>query len=178
MIARTFANSWRQGMRAETLFVELAKARGWRVQHASAQQDMHQHWDFEIARDEVRMRLDVKAMKRQARGDARVQDTWTWLELRGVNVGNSGWLYGGQSDLIAFQTCTDFLLVRRLALIDLVEKLVDPELPRVQYAREAHYRVYSRAGRHDLITMVETERVREISEEVWEYEVARTSEER
>ena len=169
-----YAGSFAHGKRAEHLFSRVAQTNGWHVTAAHRHNDINEHWDCRIEREQCderhgaeRYRVDVKAMKRQSRSDAEPQDSWTWLELHGVRKNDQGWLYGGHAELIAFETRNSFVLVERIALMDLVESLVDPRSERVHRAYEAKYRLYSRPNRHDIITMVEMDKIRPVAWDEW-----------
>lgn len=151
------------GLRAEERFADLARHRQHQTIAATRQQDMHEHWDWRLVPADIR--VDVKAMKKLNRSDQEPQDEWTWIELQSVREGNTGWLYG-QADVIAFEVRDGFLLVPRLALVELVERLVDFNT-RVAQREEARYRVYQRPGRHDLITLIETRHLRAIAQDIW-----------
>jgi hypothetical protein len=68
-----------------------------------------------------------------------------WIELHGSWPDNNGWLYDGKSDLLAFETKESFVLVKRSALIELVESKVDKN-KRVHNSSEALYCIYNRRG--------------------------------
>ena len=104
-------------------------------------------------------------MKRVQRSDNNVQDKWIWIELHGVRPKDNGWLYG-KSKVIAFETKESFLLVKRCDLISLVEKYVDMN-SEVYSAQEARYKIYQRRGRADKITMIETDKLKEIKFTEW-----------
>lgn len=155
------------GQAAENLFARIAEARGFKAIEASLQNDINEHWDFLIEKGTRQFRIDVKAMKRMSRHDREVQDRWVWIELHGVRKYDAGWLYGGKADLIAFEKRRSFLLVKRLDLIALVEKIVD-FTARVDSAREANYKIYSRPNRCDRITRIEIEKLNSIKFVEWE----------
>ena len=77
-----------------------------------------------------------------------------------------GWLYDGKADLIAFEKKGAFVIVRRDDLTKLVEQLVDMNTT-VYLAKDARYKVYSRPGRPDKITMIETEKLAGIRWDEW-----------
>jgi len=104
-------------------------------------------------------------MKRIQRSDDNVQDEWTWVELHGVRPKDDGWLHG-EAKLIAFEIRDSFLIVKRLDLIDLVHRYVNFDLT-ANYAREAQYKEYQRKGRADKITLIETEKLKEILYKEW-----------
>lgn len=155
-----------EGERAERDFVDLARARGWQVTAAPEAANVGQHWDFRIARAGRSYRVDVKAVRRISAGDAAPQDDWHWVELHGVRAEDPGWLYGSRADLIAFETRTSFLLVRRPRLAALVADRVDFRAMAERPA-DARYRVWRRPARHDQVTLVETAALRRIAWEEW-----------
>ena len=161
-----YKNFLRSGQVIEQAFARLAEARGYRVRAASFQADCNEHWDVEISNSEHSKKVDVKGMKRLERSGS-LQDQWHWIELHSVRPRDPGWLYGGKSDLIAFETKADFVLADRFELMDLVERLVPPSSARVGYAPSSKYKLYSRDGRPDLLTLIETDKIREIAWQVW-----------
>ena len=108
----------------------------------------------------------MKAMKRIQRSDDSVQDEWTWVELHGVRPHDKGWLHG-EAKLIAFEIGDSFLIVKRTELISLVHKYVNFDI-KVNSAEEAKYNVYQRKGRADEITLIETDKLKEIIYAEWE----------
>lgn len=154
------------GERAEDAFARIARKRGWKVTVASSYANINDHWDLLIEKGTERYRVDVKGMKRVSRRDPGVQEKWLWIELHGVREHDRGWLYGGKAELIAFEKETAFSIVMRSDLIKLVEQLVDMNTT-VRSAKEARYKVYSRSGRPDKITMIEMERLASIQWDEW-----------
>ena len=154
------------GEKAEDVFARIAAQKGWKVTTASNYANINDHWDFLIQKGAERYRVDVKGMKRFSRYDPGVQDNWIWIELHGVREHDRGWLYDGKADLIAFEKKGSFVVVRRDDLIKLVEQLVDMNTT-VHSAKDARYKVYSRPGRPDRITMIETEKLAGIRWDEW-----------
>jgi len=154
------------GQKAEAVFAHLAAAKGWRVTAASSYANINDHWDLLIEKGSERYRVDVKGMKRLSRRDPDVQDKWIWIELHGVRERDRGWLYDGKAELIAFEKKRAFVVVKRADLIKLVEQLVDLSTT-VHSARAARYKVYSRPGRPDRITLIETEKLKSIEWDEW-----------
>jgi len=154
------------GQKAEDVFASIATERGWKVTVASNYANIHDHWDLLIEKGAERYRVDVKGMKRLSRHDVSVQDQWMWIELHGVREHDRGWLYDGKAELIAFETKASFIIVRRNDLIKLVEQLVDMNAT-ARPAKQARYKVYSRPGRPDKITMMETEKLAGIRWDEW-----------
>jgi len=154
------------GQKAEAVFAGLAAQKGWRVTAASNYANINDHWDLLIEKESEKYRVDVKGMKRVSRRDSDVQDEWIWIELHGVRERDRGWLYDGKAELIAFEKKGAFVVVKRADLIKLVEQLVDLSTT-VHSARAARYKVYSRPGRPDRITMIETGKLAGISWDEW-----------
>jgi hypothetical protein len=165
-----------RGLNAEEFFVVKANEHGYDVKKAGKEDDMFRKIDFYFRKSKIFhsdapdagkiYTTDVKAMKKISRQDAEPQDQWTWIELHGVNAGNKGWLYGGQSDFISFQTRRGFLLIPRVDLITKVEELVDTTA-RVRTPDEAPYKIYQRAGRLDEVTLIEKKHLLGIAWEEW-----------
>ncbi len=105
-------------------------------------------------------------MKRLSRNNSKLQDKWVWIELHGVRKNDKGWLYGGKSDLLAFETRKTFIVVRRRRLIKLTEESVNFDEV-VGTSSEAKYKIYSRKGRPDKLTLIETNKLRTISKQEW-----------
>lgn len=101
------------GENAQNKFKKMAETKGWTVTDASSQEDIDEHWDFLIKKDDKNTKVDVKAMKRINRNDANLQDEFTWIEIHGVRPNDEGWLYGGKADHLAFETKTGFIIVIR-----------------------------------------------------------------
>lgn len=154
------------GEKAENLFAFIAQKRGWLVTQADRTENINEHWDWLIRKDQKRYKIDVKARKRISRHDANVQDTWLWIELHGVRPTDAGWLYAGKADLLAFEQEKSFFLVSRLALVQLIDKIVDKQTI-VLTAKEAKYKIYNRPGRSDSLTLIEIAKLEPIRWEEW-----------
>jgi hypothetical protein len=155
-----------RGISAEDQFDEIAKNKGWLVTKASRNEDINEHWDTKIDLKGESLKVDIKAMKKLKREDPKVQDEWVWVELHSVRPHDRGWLYGGKSDLIAFEKKCSFIIVRRLDLIELLPKIVDMK-SLVNVVEEAKYKVYQREGRPDRITLIETDKLNSIKWDEW-----------
>lgn len=156
-----------RGNTAESRFNFILNKKGYQTHKSSTQEDINQHWDYSFIYEGKEIKVDVKGMKKLSRNDNNVQDEWHWIELHSVRESDEGWLYNGHSHWIAFETTNTFIIVERLRLIELVDQLVDKN-NRVYTAAEAKYKVYQRQGRPDLITLVESSRLREINLYEWE----------
>ena len=72
------------GEKAERLFVEIARQAGWQVSPSSKDENIDEHWDFQIAKDAEDFKVEVKSIKRINRNDSESQSNYTWVELRNV----------------------------------------------------------------------------------------------
>lgn len=160
----TYHDSFQLGRRAEEAFSVTAQKRGWTVAPAPREADIHEHWDFEIRKDGYARKVEVKAMKRESRGDETLNPEWVWIEFRNVR-GEVGWLFG-KANWIAFETADSFLMVDRHDLYQFVRRAVDRET-KVASAREAKYKTYTRKGRPDQIAQIRLEDLRKLKKEEW-----------
>jgi hypothetical protein len=152
------------GQGAESQFAELAMKHGWIISPASGQSNINEHFDYLMTKDGRTFKVEVKSLKRVNRRDANTQDHYVWMELRNVR-GEKGWLYG-HADLIAFEMTHAFRIVRRTELVELVEKLVDFETT-VGSSKDALYKLYSRTGRPDLLTIIKADDLLKITYKKW-----------
>ena len=157
-------DSFELGRRAEDLFVSLAQREGWIVSPAPREANIHEHWDFEIVKNGYKRKVEVKALKRQSRGDDALNQNWVWIEFRNVR-GEAGWLFG-KSNWIAFETEISFVIVDRHDLYQLVRRVVDRETS-VNSARDAKYKTYTRAVRPDQIAQVQLSDIQRIRKLEW-----------
>lgn len=153
------------GRSAESSFAQTAVKHGWTVEPASKESNINEHFDYIMNKDGKSFRVEVKSRKRMGRGDMDVQDDYVWVEIHGVRKDDQGWLYGN-ADLIAFEMTTSFRLVRRADLAALIGKLVDFNAM-VDAPKDALYKLYSRAGRHDLLTMIRSSDLKKITSLEW-----------
>jgi hypothetical protein len=153
------------GRRAEERFAAIAQREGWSVVHAPKEADIHEHWDFEIQKDGYKRKVEVKAMKREKRTDESMNQDWVWIEFRNVR-GEAGWLFG-KANWIAFETEDSFVIVDRHDLYQLVRRVVDRQA-KVESAREAKYKTYTRKGRPDQIAQIRMEDIWRIKINEWE----------
>lgn len=152
------------GEKAEELFVGMARQLGWQVSESAKDENIDEHWDYRIAKGEENFKVEVKSAKRIDRNDVNSQINYTWVELRNVR-GKVGWLFG-KADLIAFEKETSFIFVKRLDLLALVNKKVNL-VAKVRDPKDAHYKIYTRAGRKDKLTLLPTHDIEEIRFMEW-----------
>ena len=145
------------GLGAEQLFDKIAASKHLEIKNAKRRDNIQKHIDKYVTDDVGTWSVDIKARKKTRRSDNNAQDDWIWIEFQNVR-GNTGWLYG-EADYIAFETQDNFAIVKKDSLIEYVEGAVDMGKS-VKYSGEAKYKTYRRAGRNDLLTMVELSEIK------------------
>ncbi|HEX9331091.1 MAG TPA: hypothetical protein VF896_04320 [Anaerolineales bacterium] len=153
------------GQKAESFFARTAIKHGWIVEPASEGSNKNDHFDYIMSTDDKSFRVEVKSRKRMGRNDQDVQDEYVWIELHGVRKNDQGWLHG-KADLIAFELKNSFRMVRRTDLLDLIEKLIDFKV-KVRKSNEALYKLYSRSGRSDSLTIIKSDDLLKITSLEW-----------
>jgi hypothetical protein len=153
------------GQKAESRFASIAQRKGWKVFEASRTGNMEDHYDYEISKDDQHYRVDVKSRKRISRKTEDVQDNLIWVEFRTVR-GTQGWLFGN-ADLIAFENRNGFRIVERKSLVRVINKLVKIHV-KVNRPEDALYKVYTREGRPDEITLIKSSDLMPILWDEWE----------
>lgn len=143
----------KNGERAENLFASLILNVGGTTTPSSLQEQF-KGIDFHV---DLSGRVDVKARRRNRDGADSTDASLIWLELKNVQ-GRKGWVYN-EADYIAFERSKEFLVVKRLSLVDLIDNIVDLD-DMVLSPAECMYNVYSRVGRKDLLTKVTVDDVR------------------
>ena len=153
------------GERAEGLFVNMARQYGWQVSASSKDENIDEHWDYRIEKEPKNFKIEVKSAKRVHRNDDGIQFEYTWVEIHGVRPKDTGWLFG-KADLIAFEKQNSFIFVKRLDLLALVNKKVNL-VAKVHDPKDALYKIYTRAGRKDKLTLLPTLDVEQIKFMEW-----------
>ena len=154
------------GLGAEQLFDQIAASKHLEVKNAKRRDNIQKHIYKYITDDIGTWSVDIKARKKTRRSNNNAQDDWIWIEFQNVR-GNTGWLYG-EADYIAFETQDNFVIVKKDSLIKYVEGAVDMGKS-VKYSGEAKYKTYRRAGRNDLLTMVELSEIKKNCKHfIWE----------
>lgn len=129
----------------EVEFAEQIKKFG-TVTDATQEEDMFEHWDVKLE-----TKIDVKALRKTRRGDKATDENIHWVELKNVN-GNLGWLYG-KADCFAFELIDYWVIVDKIKLQEFIkEKCKD----KITTQTPALYKLYTRNGRSDIITLVKT----------------------
>jgi hypothetical protein len=152
------------GEKAEGLFAKMACQTGWQVSPSFKDENIHEHWDFHISKDTENFRVEAKSAKRIHRNDNEAELNYTWVELRNVR-GEIGWLFG-KADLIAFEKECSFNFVKRLDLLAVVNQKVNL-VAKVHDPKDALYKIYTREGRKDKLTLLLTSDIEEIQFMEW-----------
>ncbi|MBC7876500.1 MAG: hypothetical protein H7Y59_04950 [Anaerolineales bacterium] len=153
------------GENAEQLFIVLAVKSGWKISASSKDENIDEHWDYLIEKENDTFKVEVKSRKRVSRSDEGLQSDKTWVELHGVRPKDTGWLFG-KADLIAFEKEKSFIFVKRLDLLAVVNKKVNL-VAKVREAKDALYKIYTRPGRKDKLTLLLTQDIEEIKFMEW-----------
>ena len=151
-----YTNECDIGNEAHNKFKQLAKRKGFKVDDSSKEQDMFEHIDLFLTKEDKTYSFDIKAMKKINRYDSSSQDKMIYVEFKNVR-GNEGWLYG-KAQFIVFETTSTFEIVHRESLAKYCEQVVNKKQS-VARASEALYKVYTRDGRKDLISLIELDKI-------------------
>ncbi len=151
------------GHSAEEQFRDLAVERGYLV-IASTKEQQFDHYDFLVEKDGVMSKMEVKARKKIRRADEEPDDSFAWLEWKNVR-GDAGWLVGG-ADFVVFEQKNEFIIVNRLALLKLAEKLVD-RTKVVDKPHKAFNCSYRRFRRKDEISYILTSEIKTLKHSIW-----------
>lgn len=153
------------GEHAEHLFIILAVKLGWKISASSKEENINEHWDYLIEKENDILKVEVKSRKRISRTDSNLRSDLTWVEIHGVRPKDTGWLFG-KADLIAFEKENSFILVKRLDLLTVINKKVDL-VAKVRDPKDALYKIYTRVGRKDKLTLLPTKDIEEIKFIEW-----------
>ena len=154
------------GEQAENVFVLLAVRLGWKVLASTQRENIDEHWDYLIEKEDAAFKVEVKSKKRITRGNKGTQHELTWVELHGVRPKDPGWLFG-RADLIAFEKQNSFILVKKADLLAIVNKKVNL-VAKVSEPADAVYKIYRRAGRKDKLTLLPMDDIQAIKFDEWQ----------
>lgn len=156
-------NFYQKGLAKENEFAELLITNeGGTTRHASRKDDIYGHIDIIWTINNHDYFFDVKSLKKTNRTDNKVNDNVHWIELQNV-LGNIGWLYG-KAHYIAFETLQDWLVVRRVDIISMLElKVINNTISK----SKDFYTYYQRDDRQDIIVKVPTDDLRKIARKVF-----------
>jgi len=146
----------------EIRFRDIMMANNIEWRKATEEEDRKGHFDCVIKnKKNQEIKIEIKGRKKINRKDNHYQNSIIWLELVGI-TGYPGWLKG-KSDFIAFEmTRYVFEIYSTKQLLNLVLKQVDLKTF-VKRPEESIMKLYSRAGRKDVICGVPIEIIRKLN---------------
>ena len=161
----TVKEFYKKGLIDESFVMDAVKhTLGGEVEKSSRLEDVRDHIDFWWdSPKKGRIGIDVKGIKKNSRGDKKLDDTIQWLELQGV-TGYPGWLYG-KAEYIAFRTFSKIIFVNREKLLSFaLEKVKNKDV--VYDTPKECYVPYKRKkwGRDDLAFKALTSDLEEIAD--------------
>lgn len=140
-----YSENYKKYKKQETDFGKLISKYG-KVIPSTQNEDINEHWDIKLE-----VKFDVKAIKKIKHSDDDTNENYHYVELRNVN-GKHGWLYG-DADLFAFETEDYYVLVPKIILQSFIaQKCKSKEVCETPTL----YKLYTRKGRQDIITLVKT----------------------
>jgi hypothetical protein len=142
-----------RGENAENAFIAVVKRKKIKYRDATIKEQFD-HIDYVLEIDGKEVFLDVKARKKISRYDKGTADDKVWVEFKNVS-GKNGWLHGS-SNIIVFEREKDYVLVSRKKLLEYCENNID-KTNVVSEASNALYKLYTRHGRKDIISMIKME---------------------
>lgn len=155
-----------RGSHAESSFDIEALRRGYSVETAIGEDNYKRHIDKRIWNSRVNefYSLQIKSRKKISRFDKNVTDDYVWIEFKN-NYGYNGSIYG-EYDIIVFERATEFLLVTRLDVLSLCERLVDFS-SKVNTPVEARNKIYTRSGREDQLSLIAMSDIEKLNHIKW-----------
>lgn len=152
----------KRGIKTENMFIDEAVKLGYQVEVASDSQNMSDHIDLILTKEEIKFTVDVKARRTGTDKSKGFDDLWIVVEFKNT-MGNQGWLYG-KCDYFVFEQEDKYLLVDSKELRELCHEVVDLN-DRVNSFRNANYKVWGRSyqNKQDLISRIETSKVLQLN---------------
>jgi len=111
----------------------------------------------------ISIKVDVKKNKNK-----KQFEDWIWIEFKNSR-GKAGWIHG-DSHFVVFERSEDFLFINRKELLAWVNgsKKIRYDLPFVNLAKKAKYRIYQREGKREEISQVNVKDLQELkSYQLW-----------
>jgi len=154
------------GNRAERIFVSIAGRRGYKIKPSTNQENKVKRVDFYLEKNSQIKGFDVKSRKKICYYDEDYNDDWTWVEFKNAD-GFDGWMYG-EADYIAFEKLKYFIVVDRISLKNLAEKIIDRDKEFVKDCHNAKYRIYQRRDQEQ-ISLIKNSDIKTIKRKaIWE----------
>lgn len=137
-----------EGMMKELKFKKKLEELGFVVEKSTKNQDIFEHWDFKIIKDDINLKIDLKGLKEQAKNN-----NLHWIEIKNVN-NKVGWAYSEYVDAFVFELIDSWIMVDKILLQGLIKNKVVKI--KVSDKNDCLYKLYTREGRKDILTMVTT----------------------
>jgi len=109
------------------------------------------------------IKIDLKKIKNK-----KQNEDWLWLEFKN-SYGNPGWLHG-DAHFVVFERTEDFVFINRKELLSWCgsSQKLRYDLPFVNLAKRAKYRIYRRSGTKEEVSQVELKELKKLkSFKVW-----------
>lgn len=116
----------------------------------------------------IEIKVDLKKLKNK-----KHDDNWLWIEFKNAS-GRSGWIHG-QAHFVVFERKKDFIFINRKELLSWIgaSNKVRYDLPFVNLAKLAKYRIYKRSDKKDEITQIKADDLKRLeSFQIWKKEDA------
>lgn len=136
------------------IFTEVAQSKGYVVHNPSyAQRNNNIDIILEGQNNQKSSQVTVDIKKRNGKSGNK----WVWIEYQ-TSKGKKGWIYGA-AQFIVFETNNQFIFVNRSKLFNWLasENLIRWDLPFVDKAWSAKYRLYRRPKTLETITQIKVE---------------------
>jgi hypothetical protein len=154
------------GNSAERKFIGASIKRDYKAWKANTYENAVLGIDVWIKKNQIKKSVDVKARKKSSAKDSDFNDDWTWVEYRNAD-GHPGWLLK-KADYLAFEKEKYFIVVDRISLFNLCEKLIDKNKEKALRASEAKYIFYTRRDK-ELCTQIKTSDILSIKRKaIWD----------
>ncbi len=114
------------------------------VNFSTKEEDVTQHWDLEL-----KIRFDVKGLKKVRRSDQETNEHFHYLEIKNVNSA-LGWLYAEEVDYFAFELNNYWVIVAK----DDLQSFVKNNVQKIYTPTPELYKLYTRKDRKDIITLI------------------------
>lgn len=147
------ARCYNTATKSDEIFINIATSNGIRITKTTNSVDIYDHIDYTCEYNDKFFTVDIKSSQRTLLFESNyknIDNEWMWVELKNVN-GYTGWLYG-DADYVAYVFNEEVWFINRKKLISLVENRVEKVY--VNDKSDAHYKLYSRNNRKDLLTLV------------------------
>lgn len=112
----------------------------------------------------IELKFDLKKIKNK-----KQSQEWLWIEFKNSR-GEKGWVHG-DAHFVAFERQYDFIIVNRKELLEWLNssKKIRYDLPFVNLAKRAKYKIYKRDGKKEEITQINAKDLKELkSYQLWE----------